>query len=146
MRRLRDEIGSQVHQFCVSGAGLCIPAAIVARAAIQDEHRQEENRRDDEHRNDEQRNRHVYDRAHKDYHNWENNEDRAYRQYYSEQHRDYRDYDKLNHLQQNEYWNWRHNHSNGEQPTKIDSSGECSPDCSFLPPRSVHTLEEEFFI
>ena len=61
------------------GAGLCAPAAIVARATSQDEHRQEENRRDDEHRNDEQRNRRVYDRAHKDYHNWDNNNDRTYR-------------------------------------------------------------------
>jgi hypothetical protein len=101
--------------FVLLGAGLCAPAAIVARAASQDEHRQEENRRNDEHRNDEHRNRRVYDRAHKDYHNWDDNEDRTYRQYYSEQHRDYRDYDKLNRRQQNEYWNWRHNHSDGEE-------------------------------
>jgi hypothetical protein len=32
--------------FVFLGAGLCVPAAIVARAASQDEHRQEENRRD----------------------------------------------------------------------------------------------------
>ena len=95
--------------FVLLGAGLCAPAAIVTRAASQDEHRQDENR------GNEHSNRRVYDREHKDYHNWDANEDRSYRQYYSEQHRDYRDYNKLNRRQQSDYWKWRHNHSDGEE-------------------------------
>jgi hypothetical protein len=52
----------------------------------------------------------VYDRDHKDYHNWDDHEDRAYRGYLSEQHRDYREYNKQNAKEQRNYWKWRHNH------------------------------------
>jgi type III secretory pathway component EscR len=52
----------------------------------------------------------VYDRNHKDYHNWDDREDRAYRNYLSEQHRDYREYNRQNRKEQNHYWNWRHSH------------------------------------
>lgn len=51
----------------------------------------------------------VYDRAHKDYHMWDTNEDRAYRQYLKTQNQEYRDYAKLKGKQQKDYWNWRHN-------------------------------------
>ena len=52
----------------------------------------------------------VYDRDHKDYHNWDDREDRAYRGYLTEQHHTYRVYTKQNHKTQNGYWNWRHSH------------------------------------
>jgi len=52
----------------------------------------------------------VYDRDHKDYHNWNDNEDRAYRGYLTEQHQTYREYNKQNHKTQDSYWNWRHEH------------------------------------
>jgi hypothetical protein len=52
----------------------------------------------------------VYDRDHKDYHNWDDHEDRAYRSYLGERHKDYREYNKQNHKEQKNYWNWRHNH------------------------------------
>jgi hypothetical protein len=52
----------------------------------------------------------VYDRDHKDYHNWDDREDRAYRHYLSEQHRDYREYNRENSKRQKNYWKWRHNH------------------------------------
>lgn len=52
----------------------------------------------------------VYDRDHKDYHNWDDNEDRAYRGYLTEQHITYRAYNKQNHKAQSQYWNWRHSH------------------------------------
>jgi hypothetical protein len=52
----------------------------------------------------------VYDRNHKDYHNWDDHEDRAYRGYLSDQHQSYRAYDKQNHRNQAQYWNWRHSH------------------------------------
>jgi len=52
----------------------------------------------------------VYDRNHKDYHNWDDSEDRAYRGYLTEQHQTYRVYAKQNHKTQDNYWNWRHSH------------------------------------
>jgi Ni/Co efflux regulator RcnB len=79
--------------FLFLSAALCAPAAMVTRAATQDERRPEENRRNDEQRNDEHRNdehrnqerrneqRRVYDRSHRDYHNWDDSEDRQYRIY-----------------------------------------------------------------
>jgi Ni/Co efflux regulator RcnB len=70
-------------------AALSAPAAIVTRAASQDEHR-------DEHRDEHHDQKRVYDRTHKDYHNWDNNEDRYYHQYFTENHKEYRDYSKLN--------------------------------------------------
>ena len=52
----------------------------------------------------------VYDRDHRDYHNWDDREDRAYRGYLNDQHQNYRVYNKQNHRRQNQYWNWRHSH------------------------------------
>ena len=52
----------------------------------------------------------VYDRDHRDYHNWDDREDRAYRGYLIEQHQTYRVYAGQNHRRQREYWNWRHSH------------------------------------
>jgi hypothetical protein len=69
--------------------------------------------RDDHHdRDDHERHQRIYDRDHKDYHNWNGDEDRVYRQWYTESHngRGYREYNKLKHKEQNAYWNWRHQH------------------------------------
>lgn len=65
--------------------------------------------RDDHDRDD--RNR-VYDRAHRDYHQWTPDEDRYYRQWYGDKYhgRNYRDYHKVNRKDQDAYWNWRHAH------------------------------------
>jgi hypothetical protein len=52
----------------------------------------------------------VYDRGHRDYHNWNGDEDRLYRQYLGEQHRQYRAFSKMNRQQQLRYWQWRHDH------------------------------------
>jgi len=52
----------------------------------------------------------VYDKDHKDYHNWDDNEDRAYRGYLTDQHITYRAYDKQNSKTQKAYWNYRHSH------------------------------------
>ena len=52
----------------------------------------------------------VYDRNHRDYHNWDDREDHAYRRYLGEQHREYREYNIQRHSVQNHYWNWRHSH------------------------------------
>lgn len=52
----------------------------------------------------------VYDRDHKDYHVWDDNEDRAYRGYLTERHETYREYNRQNRSSQRRYWNWRHEH------------------------------------
>jgi hypothetical protein len=52
----------------------------------------------------------VYDRDHKDYHNWDDREDKAYRGYLVENHQEYRPYAKMKRQDQSNYWNWRHAH------------------------------------
>jgi len=52
----------------------------------------------------------VFDRDHRDYHNWDDREDRAYRRYLVEQHRSYREYNRQHDRVQRHYWNWRHSH------------------------------------
>jgi hypothetical protein len=52
----------------------------------------------------------VYDRDHKDYHNWDDNENRAWGTYLTENHKDSHDYSKSNKKEQSRYWNWRHAH------------------------------------
>ncbi|MGB2678923.1 MAG: hypothetical protein WAN12_17715 [Candidatus Acidiferrum sp.] len=52
----------------------------------------------------------VYDRDHRDYHNWDDREDRAYRRYLVEQRRSYREYNRQHRSVQRQYWNWRHSH------------------------------------
>jgi hypothetical protein len=52
----------------------------------------------------------VYDRDHRDYHNWDDREDRAYRHYLIVQRRNYREYHRQNYRVQRHYWNWRHSH------------------------------------
>jgi len=58
----------------------------------------------------------VYDSAHRQYHNWNRDEDQAYRGWYGQTYngRQYRDYRKLNHKQQEAYWKWRHDHNNND--------------------------------
>ena len=84
-------------------AALTAPLGIITSAASQGDKRQEDNRTTGK------KQRRVYDRTHKDYHIWDENEERSYRQYLSEKHQDFRDYFKLKRNQRNEYWNWRHN-------------------------------------
>jgi hypothetical protein len=52
----------------------------------------------------------IYDRDHRDYHNWDDHEDRAYRRYLVARHRSYREYQRQHHRVQRHYWNWRHSH------------------------------------
>jgi len=85
-------------------AVLAAPSAMSAATGPQDSTRQEES-----HRENNDRNR-VYDRAYKDYHNWDDNEDRSYRQYLGERHQEYRPFAVAKRRQQTAYWNWRHRH------------------------------------
>ena len=52
----------------------------------------------------------VYDRDHKDYHNWDDRENHAWGVYLTENHRNSHEYAKANKKEQGQYWNWRHSH------------------------------------
>jgi hypothetical protein len=52
----------------------------------------------------------VYDRNHKDYHNWDDREERSYQTFRVEHPKYQVTYSKAKHSQQNEYWTWRHAH------------------------------------
>jgi hypothetical protein len=57
-----------------------------------------------------QRERRLYDRTHRDYHNWNGDEDRLYREYLTAHHRRYLAFSRMNQKQQRAYWQWRHDH------------------------------------
>jgi hypothetical protein len=75
-------------------AALAAPVALMAIPAPQEDHNQ--NR--------------VYDKEHKDYHNWNDNENKAWGQYRTENHKDSREYSKASKKEQSQYWNYRHAH------------------------------------
>jgi hypothetical protein len=52
----------------------------------------------------------VYDKDHKDYHEWNDNENRAWGRYLTENHHKSYEYSRANSKQQSQYWNWRHSH------------------------------------
>jgi hypothetical protein len=80
-------------------AALSGSAVLPAAAAAQDRNR---DRRQSEPR--------FYDRNHRDYHNWNGDEDRLYREYLQAHHRRYRAFSRMDRNQQRAYWQWRHDH------------------------------------
>lgn len=52
----------------------------------------------------------VYDRDHKDYHNWDDRESRSYEQYRHDHRGLSVTFQKNNRRQQSDYWKWRHEH------------------------------------
>ncbi len=78
----------------LSGA-LCLPLTVGAQ----------DRERDREHN---QQNRRYEDKAHKDFHEWNDGENQYYRQYLLEHHKKTHDFEKANRREQNDYWNWRH--------------------------------------
>ena len=86
-------------------AALAAPVAMMAAAGPQD-NRDRENRNQENRQN--QNTRRYYDRNHRDYHTWDDNEGRAYQRYQTD-HRERRDFNRLNRRQQTVYWSWRHN-------------------------------------
>ena len=80
-------------------AALAAPLSSLAAPAPQDDHDR-----------DHERQTRVYDKQHKDYHNWDDNENRSWNQYLSENHRESHEYTKANKHEQSQYWNWRHSH------------------------------------
>jgi len=53
----------------------------------------------------------VYDKKHKDYHNWDDHENHQWGMYLSENHKRSHEYAKASNREQQQYWNWRHRHS-----------------------------------
>lgn len=79
-------------------AALLVPA--IANAQDRDAH----------HDPDENHDKRVYDKRHKDYHDWNDKEERAWRRYLESRRRAYIDYARAKSREQREYWNWRHEH------------------------------------
>jgi hypothetical protein len=52
----------------------------------------------------------VYDRQHKDYHNWDDNENRSWNRYLADNHKNSHEFSKANKKEQGQYWNYRHAH------------------------------------
>ncbi len=92
-----DFIMRRIHRFIGTlflAAAIVAPAAVVAEAKAQEAGVQVR----------------IYDRDHRDYHNWDDHEDRAYRRYLTEHRREYVEYNGQNSRDQRNYWKWRHNH------------------------------------
>src|SRR5437868_5867083 len=109
-----DRIFRNVCMLLISGA-LTVPATISARSFAMPQ--SEKQAHEDKGRAEKvekaakaEKKLRVYDAKHRDYHDWNENEDRAYHSYMNEKHEDYRDYDKLTREKQTEYWEWRHDH------------------------------------
>jgi hypothetical protein len=52
----------------------------------------------------------VYDRDHKDYHNWDDREVHSYNLFRGDHPKYNVTFSKTNHREQRAYWNWRHEH------------------------------------
>jgi hypothetical protein len=52
----------------------------------------------------------VYDRNHKDYHNWDDHENTAWGVYLTSNHKKPHEFAKASKREQANYWNWRHAH------------------------------------
>jgi hypothetical protein len=52
----------------------------------------------------------VYDKDHKQYHNWDDNENKAWGQYLSDNHKKSHEFSTANKKEQSQYWNWRQGH------------------------------------
>ncbi len=57
-----------------------------------------------------QQNKRYYDSKHKDYHEWNGDEDQRYHEWLKENHKKDHDFSKASKAEQNAYWNWRHEH------------------------------------
>jgi hypothetical protein len=104
----REEVYVQ-HNYRFFFSALFLTAVLAAPSAMNAASRPQDNGRQEEHHRDEGHTR-MYDRDHKDYHNWDDNEDRSYRVYLGERHREYHPFVELKVKEQRAYWNWRHSH------------------------------------
>ncbi len=104
LRRNDVHRGNRLLSSLFLTAALAAPLATMAAASPQDNRTQE--------KRDDHNNKRYYDKGHKDYHNWDGNEDRAYLRYQNEHHETHA-FVELNSRQQTGYWNWRHSHPDG---------------------------------
>jgi hypothetical protein len=94
---LEDYNMHRANRYCTSlflTAALAAPVAILAVPIPQEDHNQKR----------------VYDKDHKDYHNWDANENKAWGQYLDDNHKSSHEYSKANKKEQSQYWNYRHAH------------------------------------
>lgn len=94
---------------------LMAPAMIQAQPVPQEHREQDRDRdrdrdRDHDKDHDKSKDKRFYDRAHRDYHGWNRDEDGAYRRWLAERHRKYMEFGRLPAGQQQAYWKWRHSH------------------------------------
>ena len=52
----------------------------------------------------------VYDRDHKDYHNWDAHENDTWGVYLTNNHKKRHEFSKSSRREQSNYWKWRHSH------------------------------------
>jgi hypothetical protein len=52
----------------------------------------------------------FYDKQHKDYHNWDDNENRSWGVFLTQNHKRSHEFSRANKREQSDYWKWRHNH------------------------------------
>jgi S-adenosylmethionine/arginine decarboxylase-like enzyme len=57
-----------------------------------------------------QNSRRYYDKTHKDYHRWNDNEQKSYTVFLNENHIAVHTFSKARPAEQQQYWNWRHEH------------------------------------
>jgi hypothetical protein len=84
-----------MKHFLVLGT-LCMAAALVTPMSVMADDHHGETR--------------YYDRAHHDYHYWNDGEDREYRSYLVERHRTYVPFVQVNRRNREEYFRYRHEH------------------------------------
>lgn len=99
---LEDYNMNLAHRYVTSlflTAALAAPAALLAAPVPQEDR--------DQHR--------VYDKQHKDYHNWDDNENRAWGRYQTQHHKSSHEFSNANKREQSQYWNWRHAHPDSDK-------------------------------
>jgi hypothetical protein len=115
MELLSQEEHDMHHGYRYFISSFFLTAALAAPAAISAARQQDNERQQENHRDDKDRDNRVYDHSHKDYHNWDDNEDRSYRQYLGDRHKDYRPFSETKPKEQTAYWNWRHSHPDNDR-------------------------------
>ena len=75
---------------------LCVPAALQAQD------------------HDEHQDKRYYDNSHKDYHQWNTDEDSSYHQWLKDNHRKDHDWAHASKKEQQQYWNWKHEHGDSD--------------------------------
>lgn len=96
----------RAHRYITSlflAAALATPLATIASPRPQDD-------RDSRTSKDSKDTHRVYDAKHKQYHNWDDNENQAWNRYLSENHKKDHAFTKATKKEQEEYWDWRHDH------------------------------------